>query len=340
MAGGISPRYRVRRAMLLTIGVISFGTAGYCLLEGWPVFDALYMTIITMTTVGYAETYPLEQDGRLFTIVLILMSVGIVGYVFSTITAFIVSGEVRQIIRGRRMDKQIEKLKDHIILCGLGRIGLRIAEEFYRNQTPFVVIEQAQESLDDLFRLGNDILCLQRDATEDETLLEAGIKRAQGLVTTLSEDKDNVFVVLCARSLNPNLYIIARLVEERNEVHLQKAGADRIVSPDAIGGIRMASMMLRPTVVAFLDEMQRVTGETLRLEEMNVDDFHGLANHSLGEINIRKRTGALVIAIKSKAHGYQFNPGASTVLHPDDVLIVVGTGEQVDPKRWAAEYKA
>ena len=309
---------------------------GYSILEGWPIVDSLYMTIITMTTVGYGEVRPLSEYGRLFTIGLIITSIGIVGYVFSALTAFVVEGEVRQIIRGRKMDKQIAKLKNHIILCGIGRTGLHIAEEFYRTHTPFVVIEQDEEALEALSRF-QDILHLQRDATQDETLLLAGIKQARGLVTTLREDKDNVFVVLCARSLNPDLRIIARLVEDKNEELLRKAGADHIVSPDAIGGIRMASVMLRPTVVAFLDEILRVTGQTLRMEEMQVDDFPALLNRSLGEVNIRKRTGALVVAIKSFKHGYQFNPGAQTILRSGDILIVIGTEDQVDPERWAIE---
>ena len=335
-----TPRNRVIRAIFLSLSVIGFGTGGYYFLEGWSLADSLYMTIITMTTVGYGEIYPLNQDGRLFTVVLILMSVGIVGYVFSTITAFIVSGEIREAIRGRRMDKQIGALKDHVILCGVGRIGLHIAEEFVRTKTPFVVIEQDDESLEELALQNDAILYLNGDATQDDTLLDAGIKRARGLVTILGEDKDNVFVVLCARSLNPNLYIVARLVEEQNEQHLRKAGANRIVSPDAIGGTRMASVVLRPAVVEFWDEMARVTGETLRLEEIIVADYPMLSNRTLGEINIRKRTGAMVLSIKSKISGYQFNPGAGTRLHAEDVLIVVGASAQIDPELWKKEFSA
>ena len=331
------PRNRVIWAILLSLSVVVFGTGGYYFLEGWSLTDSLYMTIITMTTVGYGETYPLNQDGRMFTVILIVMSVGIVGYVFSTITSFIVSGEIREAIRGRRMDKHIEHLKDHIILCGLGGIGQHIAEDFLRTGTDFVIVEQDEERLDE-FTDQDGLLYLKEDAAQDETLLAAGIKRARGLVTTLGEDKDNVFVTLCARSLNPNLYIVARLVEEQNEVHLRKAGANRIVSPDAIGGTRMASIVLRPSVVEFWDEMARVTGETLRLEEIVVEDYPMLANHTLGEVNVRKRTGALVLAIKSKAFGYQFNPGAGTMLQAEDVLIVVGTSAQVDIELWKNEF--
>jgi voltage-gated potassium channel len=333
-----SSRSRTRQAITVITVVIGIGTLGYSILEGWSVVDSLYMTIITMTTVGYGEIQPLSEYGRLFTIGLIVTSIGVAGYIFSALTAFVVEGQVRQILRGRKMDKQMAKLKNHIILCGMGRTGLHIAEEFYRTQTPFVVIEQDEEALEELSRF-HEIPYLQRDATQDETLLLSGVKQARGLVTTLSEDKDNVFVVLCARSLNPKLLIISRLIEEKNEELLYKAGADQIVSPDAIGGMRMASMMLRPTVVSFLDEMLRVTGQTLRMEEMCVDDFPVLLDRSLGEVDIRKRTGALVMAITSREHGYQFNPGAQTILRSGDILIVVGTEEQVDPERWAIECR-
>jgi len=307
---------------------VSLGTLGYRLIEGWSAVDALYMTIITMTTVGYGEVWPLSEAGRMFTVGLIITSIGIAGYVVSKITAFVVEGEVKRLIEGRKMDKQIAKLSQHIILCGAGRTGLHIAEELSRAHTPFVVIEQDKEALEDLIRI-EDLLYLQEDATQDETLLMAGIKRARGLITTLSEDKDNIFVTLCARSLNPELRIIARLIEDKNREFLRKAGADEIVSPNAIGGVRMASILLRPIVVSFLDEMLRVTGQTLRMEEMHVDDTPGLLNRSLGEVNIRRRTGLLVVAIKSQKQGYQFNPGADTILHAGDVLIVVGTEEQL-----------
>jgi voltage-gated potassium channel len=259
---------------------------------------------------------------------LIITSIGIAGYVISTLTAFVVEGEVKRIIQGRRMDQQIAKLTDHIILCGAGRTGLHIAEEFYRTHTPFVVIEQDKEALEELSRF-DELLYLQEDATQDETLLMAGVKRARGLVTTLSEDKDNIFVTLCARSLNPDLRIIARLIEDKNAELLYKAGADEIVSPNAIGGLRMASIMLRPVVVSFLDEMLRVTGQTLRMEEMHADETPWLIKRSLSEVNIRRRTGLLVVAIKSHEHGYQFNPGPDTVLKHGDILIVVGTEEQL-----------
>lgn len=299
--------------------------------------DALFMTIITMSTIGYGEVHKLTPSGQLFTIGIIVLSIGLAGYALSGLGAFIMEGEFKRFLRGRRMDKDISNLTDHIILCGLGRVGLRIAEELNRAGMPFVVIEQDEAALEDVVDQ-EQILFLHGDATRDETLIRAGIKSASGLMTTLREDKDNVFVVLCARSLNPKLFIVARVIEEKNEPLLKKAGADRIVSPDAIGGLRMASLMLRPKVIAFFDEMLRVTGQLLRIEEVDIDEYPALQNRSLGAVNIRKRTGALVLAIKSGNDAYQFNPGANTELRPGDVLIVVGTDQQIASQRWAAEY--
>lgn len=321
-------QHRLARALLLIVAVACGGTLGYSLLEGWGVLDALYMTIITMTTVGYGETRPLSDAGRWFTISLIITSIGLAGYSVSTLAAFIVEGEFYRIIRERRMDQRIANLSDHLILCGAGRTGHYIAEEFYRTHTPFVVIEYDDDVLEAARQIG-DFPYLKADATQDETLRLAGIERARGLVAALGEDKDNVFIVLSARALNPRLRVIARVSDEANASKLIKAGADEVVSPNMIGGLRMASVMLRPAVVSFLDEMLRVPDQTLRVEEVHVERIPRVIGKTLGEADIAKRTGMLVMAIKSVDSGYRFNPGASTVLRASDVLIVVATPEQI-----------
>jgi voltage-gated potassium channel len=330
LAKQYAARYQSR--LMVALGLIAAlavtGTLGYTLIEGWGVLDALYMTVITMGTVGYGETRPLSDTGRLFTIGLIVMSIGIAGYSISTLAAFIVEGEFFRLIQERRMDQRIAKLKDHLILCGGGRTGRYIAEEFYRTKTPFVLIELDPEVLAATQQIG-DFPYLQADATDDETLRLAGIERAKGLVAALGEDKDNVFIVLSARALNSRLRVVARVNEEVNANKLIKAGADDVVSPNAIGGLRMASIMLRPAVVSFLDEMLRVPGQALRVDEVHIEHIPGLQGKTLGETNIARRTGMLVMAIKSPARGYQFNPGASTVLQAGDILIVVGTREQI-----------
>ena len=326
----LSSLYRLRllRALFMILVITAVGTFGYHLLEGWSLLDALYMTIISMTTVGYGETRPLTQSGRIFTMALIVTSIGTVGYAISTLATFVVEGEFHRIIRGRRMDKRISNLENHIILCGGGHTGKHIAGEFFKTDTPFVVVERDSDVIQDLLHIG-DILHLQADATQDEALLLAGIEQARGLVSVLSQDKDNVFVVLSARALNPKLRIVARLYDDQNAEKLRKAGADEVVSPNAIGGMRMASLMLRPTVVSFLDEMLRVTGETLRVEEVHVDAASPLAHQTIRDTDIGRRTGVLVVALQPHTGGYGFNPGPQTVLKPGDVLIVIGTPQQL-----------
>jgi voltage-gated potassium channel len=226
------------------------------------------------------------------------------------------------------MDKRIANLDAHIILCGGGRTGRHIAGEFYKTETPFVVIEQDPQVIEHLEQIG-DVLVLEADATQDESLQLAGIERAKGLVAVLGEDKDNVFIVLSARSLNPHLRIVARLIEEDNAEKLRKAGADEVVSPNAIGGLRMASVMIRPTVVSFLDQMLRSTGQTLRVEEVYLGPSSSLVGLTLGQSKLGERTGLLVVALQPQDGDYEFNPGSGRVLGLGDILIVIGTREQL-----------
>ncbi|MBI5960698.1 MAG: potassium channel protein [Chloroflexi bacterium] len=321
-------QHRLLYALILLLVVLIGGTLGYWVIEGWGALDSLYMTVITMATIGYGETHPLSDAGRLFTIGLIIISIGTAGYAVSTLAAFVLEGEFYRLLQERRMDQRIAKLSDHVILCGGGRTGRYIADEFFRTGTPFVLVEQNAEILQNTLQIG-DIPYLHADATQDEALRMAGIERARGLVAALGEDKDNLFVVLSARALNARLRIIARVSDDANAGKLRIAGADEVVSPNAIGGLRMASIMLRPTVVTFLDEMLRVPGQTLRVDEVHIDKIPRFTGKSLGETDIGRKTGMLVMAIKSSQSGYQFNPGANTILKPGDILIVVGTREQI-----------
>jgi voltage-gated potassium channel len=321
-------RSRLFLSLLLILIISLVGTIGYHIIEKWPFLDALYMTIITLTTVGFGETHELSPMGRVFTIVLIISSMGAAGYAISTIASFLIEGQLNDFIQGHRMQKHIANLNQHVILCGGGRTGKHLVGEFYKTHTPFVVIEKDEAILHNLQHIG-DILYIHGDATDDDTLVEAGIERAKGLVAALGDDKDNVFIVLSARALNPHLRIIARLNEEENEEKLRKAGADEIVSPNSIGGLRMASLIIRPRVVAFLDEMMRVTGQTLRFEEIPIQTIPQLVHKTLAQADIGRLTGLLVVAIKPKVGGYVFNPRGSTRLNPGDVLIVLGTRQQI-----------
>lgn len=319
-------------SIALVAVVAAFGTAGYMYIEGWSWLDALYMTVITMGTIGYGEVRPLDPEGRVFTMVLIVLSIGTAGYALTIVARFVIEGEFNRMIRGRRMDKSIARLSDHIVLCGGGSTGRCIAEEFAKTGTSFVVVEKRPEALQHLADI-DGILHLQGDATDDHVLLRAGIDRARGLVTALGEDKDNLYVVLSARSLNAGLRIVSRLNDAENEKKLRKAGADEVVSPNAIGGLRLASVMIRPMVVGFLDGMLRHSGDAIRVEEMTLPAASGLAGRSLADAQIGQRTGMLVMAIRSAAGEPKFNPGAQTVLAVGDTLIVMGTPPQLETLR-------
>lgn len=320
---------RLIQAAMLIATLLFTGTIGYYIVEeDWTLLDSFYMTVITLTTVGYGETHELTANGRIFTILLLLVSMTTLGYAISTIASFVIEGQLNNLLRGHRMDKAISRLNEHIIVCGGGRTGRPIVNEFYKTHTPFIVIELNDNVLYDLKHIGN-IPYIEGDATEDEVLLDAGIERARGLIAALGDDKDNVFIVLTARALNPSLRIIARCNEEENQEKIRKAGANEIVSPNAIGGLRMASTMIRPSVVAFLDEMMRVTGETLRFEEIPVSSIASLKDKTLAQANIGQRTGLLVVAIRTERGDHTFNPGGKTVLQNGDTLIVLGTREQI-----------
>ncbi len=319
---------------LLPLGVIfGGGTLGYVVIEGWPPLDAAYMTMITLSTVGYGEPFPLSATGRAFTILLIIAAVITAGYAITSIATFIFEGELQRLIEGRRMDRRISKLKGHTIICGCGSTGRYIVEEFYIIGHPLVVIDNDPARIEATYNHLGDFPYLIGDATNDDVLRDAGIEQARSLIAAVHDDKDNLFIVLSARAMNPSLRIITRCVDEGNTDKLHRAGANEVISPNAIGGMRMASMALRPTVVTFLDQMLRNPDQTLRMEEIHVKEAPELIGKTLGESNIGQRTGMLVVAVIHEGVTYEFNPGASTVLHTGDILIVIGTPEQRDKLR-------
>lgn len=320
-------------AAIAMVLVISAGILGFILIEGWSFLDAAFMTVISLTTVGYGEVHPLSANGRIFAMFLILTGVGILAYGVSSVTAFVVGGELTDILEKRKMEKEISKLKGHIVLCGLGQTGRHVAEEFIKTKTQFVAIERHKETLDHRKSLG-PFLYVHGDATQAESLVEANVASARGLITTLASDKDNLFVVMTAKELNPDLRIVTRLIEDESQSKLAKVGADAIVSSNHIGGMRMASEMIRPEVVSFLDIMLREKERVTRVEEAQVFAQSKLAGRTLKEGGIREKTGLLVIALrKASDQKYLYNPGGDTKIEAGDWLIVYGAISQIEKLR-------
>lgn len=325
-----STRRLVTAVMFLLLAMIA-GVVGYQVVEGWNFLDSLYMTVITLATVGYGETNPLTPTGRVFTMVLIMGGVGALTYGLTAATAFVVEGTLTGIIGRRRMEAEINKLKDHVILCGIGETGRHIAEEFLKIQVPFIVIEKDEERIKEMGKIGR-FLSIEGDATDDEILLGARIAEARGVIAALREDRDNVFVILTARGLNPSLRIVSKVVEIESRVKLAKAGADAVVSANFIGGLRMASEMVRPTVVSFLDKMLRASGDAVRVEEAKIPSGSKLAGGTLGEAGIYEKTGLTVIAV-ARGDKYELNPGPDSRLQDGDGLIVCCSVDQLEKLR-------
>jgi voltage-gated potassium channel len=317
----VTLRRKLTISIISVFGVVSFGTIGYSIIEQWGLFDSLYMTVITLTTVGFEEVHSLSKTGKLFTIILILLGVGAFLYALSAATRMIIEGEIREIFGRRKLGKKIEELKNHYIICGYGRMGKIICKEMKENNAPFVVVENNPEVL---VSIDKDILSLQGDSTQDNVLKEVGIEKALGLISVLSSDSDNLFVVLSARVLNPNLKIVARSSEEGAEKKLLRAGADRVISPYYIGGLRIAHTVLKPAVVDFIEFATRGGNLELQIEETDVKENSHFIDRSLDECGIRKDLGIIIVAIKRTSGEMEFNPTSASVIKRGDTLIAMG----------------
>lgn len=314
--------------------LVASGTLGFVLLDGWPLSDASWMTIITITGVGYDEVRGLTPATRVLATGLLAGGLTMMGIWFAVLTGAIVEMDLGHEVRTRRDMKNIEKLEDHVIVCGAGRTGQQIMAEMKTAGVPYVVIDIVKERAEQIQQADDDALVLVADATRDESLTQAGIERARGLVACLSQDTDNLFVCLSARDLNPDLTIVARAYEEQTMQKLYVAGADHVVSPNVTGGVRMASVLLRPSVVTFLDVVARGEDVALRFEQIEITDDSPLAGQTLQEARIPQRTGLIVIAIRLAASGegaqWRYNPGPDESMHAGDTLIVLGKPEQLD----------
>lgn len=318
---------RIYAALLFLVAAVVIGTTGYMVIERWSLLDSLWMVAITLTTTGYGEVHELSHGGRIFTMGLLVIGMSIVVYGLSMITAFVAEGGLAEILRRRRMTQMLEAMRDHTIVCGAGRTGIHVVEELRKTKSPFVVIEGKPEMAQRLRQAGDAVV--EGDATHEDTLRQARIETASRLVACLTDDKDNLFVVLTARGMNAGLRIVARYVDDKSADKLRKAGANAAVSPNAIGGLRMASEALRPAVVSFLDVMLRSSKATLRVEEATIHAGSKLADHPLRDADIAAQTGLLVLATRSDAGEYYFNPPPATPLAAGQTLIVMGEIEGV-----------
>jgi voltage-gated potassium channel len=323
----VLPR-RLVLMLLIPVALLVAGTLGYHLIEGWSLFDALYMTVITLTTVGYGEVYQLSTAGRAFTMILLLVGVCTFFYAASEFIRVVVSGEVHTALGKQRMARSLAGLHDHMIVCGLGRMGRLVCEQFDSQRMPFVIIERKGELLAD-FSMEHGI-ALHGDATSDEVLRQAGVERARALVTVAASDADNLYITMSARLLNDRLFIVARAEDERADQKLLRAGANRVVSPYVIGGIRVAQAVLRPNVVDFIELATRTEHLELQIEETQVAEGSRLVGATLRDSHLRKEMGIILVAIKKQTGEMLFNPSPDTVLRAGDTLITLGHREQLD----------
>jgi len=308
--------------ILAVMAVLVIGTGGFMAIEGWDLLDSLWMTAITLTTVGFGEVHPLSPQGKIFTLVILFLGMGVIVSGASMVTAFVVEGELHEMLRRRKMKKTIGKMRNHTIICGAGRTGMHVITEMAHMKVPFVVVESLRPLVEELRRKGMHVV--EGDAAMETTLTEAGVERAGRLITCLTNDKDNLFVVLTARSMNARVRIVTRFVDDHSAEKFRKAGADALVSPNAIGGLRMASVALRPAVVSFLDKMLRSEDGSLRVEQATIQAGSKLADKTIKEARIGQTTGVLVTALVGDNDEYRFNPPDTTKLAQGTTIIVMG----------------
>ncbi len=313
---------RLKLSLFLLFTIITSGTLCYTFLEDMTPFEAFYMTMITISTVGFSEIKPLSDLGRLITIIIIVSGISVLTYTLGQVARVFIEGELRALLGRRKLEKKIATLKDHYIICGYGRIGSTIAHELIRENTPLVVIEQDPVQIELLEE--ERILYLNMDATEEEVLLKAGLERARGLVTTVTSDADNVFISLTAKGLRPDLFILSRASDPKNETKLLRAGASRVVCPYLMGGRRMAEILRKPTVVDFIDQTMMNDELGLKMEEAVISATSPLIGKTLVSSKLRQNFGVIVVAIKKITNEMIFNPLPTERLDPGDVIVVIG----------------
>nr|WP_299175457.1 potassium channel protein [uncultured Allomuricauda sp.] len=320
-------RSKIVWALSLMLLVLTIGVVGYKLLSDFTWVEAIYMTIITVTTVGFSEVKPLDPSAKIFTVFLIVTSVFIFGFAISVITEYLLGRNSLQILKKKKVKKKIDSLSNHVVVCGYGRNGMQAAEKLKAYKKPFVVIEKDREIIE---RYENEVLFVEGDANEDDVLMSAGIERAQYLITAVPDDAANLFIVLSARQLNKKLFIITRASQVTSQTKLQLAGADKVIMPDKIGGDYMASLVVMPDLVTFINKLSVEGENTTNLEEVEIEDFTDqIECNSLRDLDLRKRTGCTIIGYIEPGGNYIINPEADLVLEPKGKVIVLGRPEQI-----------
>jgi voltage-gated potassium channel len=319
---------KISISVLILFVILIFGTIGYMLIEGSNMTDSLYMTVISITTVGFSEVIPLSPAGKYFTIILIFGGVGLFLFIVSLITQAMVEGGLHTFLGRRNMEKKLAGLKNHYIVCGFGRIGKVISKILHENRRTFVIIENNPEEIKIIEELG--YLVMEGDSTSDDTLQKVHINNAKALIAVTSSDADNVYIILSARVLNPNIYILARSSGKKGaESKLLRSGANKVFSPYEIGARRMAQSLVRPTVIDFIDLTVHEGELGLRLEELRVSDKATFANKTLMDSGIRSEYDLIVVAIKREKGEMLFNPNPNTQILPGDILVVLGEHDNI-----------
>jgi voltage-gated potassium channel len=328
----MNAKRRIFISLSIFLIVLAVGVAGFMYFGGpafggprWSLLDSVYMTVITIGTIGYGEVYPLTHAARVFTVIYIIVCLVTIAYAASSITAFIVEGELKNILGRRKMGKEIRHLKDHFIVCGSDETAETVMRELLLTKKKFIVVAIGKEDTEALPAIG-EFPYLQGDPTDDDLLLEAGIERAQGVWLSLATDEANLFATISARSLNPQIRIVTKAIDVRSHKKIFKAGADSVISPTFIGGMRMVSEMIRPAATTFLDQMLRERERVLRVDEITLPPGSPLAGRTIEDARIGEKTGALLVALRPGGKkDFAFNPGRETVLHEGDILVFIAS---------------
>lgn len=320
-----SVRKKILFIFLLLFGVLLFGTLGYMILEGMNFIDALYMTVITIATVGFKEVKELDEAGKVFTIILIFLGFGVFTYALTTGAQILIEGEIKEMFTLSKVKSILKQIKDHYIVCGYGRMGENIVKELKAHGKEIVVIEKSEN-----FEKEKNVIYLIGDATKDEILLEAGIKSARALITVLPSDADNLYVVVSAKALNPKIFIVARASDNEAKKKMKMAGADKVICPYHIGALRIAHTVLKPNVVDFWEFVTDPEHPNINVEEIIVSRNSPMVGKNLKEIGIGKLYNIIVIGIRRKEGEFEFNPSAETVVKEHDILIVLGSSEKIE----------